>query len=372
MISSLKLTVVCLILAVVLVFVGTLAQVGEGLYQAQERYFRSLFVLWSPTPGIHLPVLPGGYLLGGVLVVNLIAAHLRRFRLTWEKAGIHLTHFGLILLLLGQLATDLLSRESGMWLRIGETKNYSEDFRSNELVLIDETDPDQDTVHSIPARRLAPKREIEDSRIPFGVRVRDYWPNSDLATRRGAGAIESGATRGPLKDTLVRPLPVTNRMDDRNVPSAVVELISDGESLGSWLVSGHYAGEQSFAHGNRTWTLALRPTRYYEPYSLTLLEFTHEKYKGTEIPKHFASRLRLVNPGGGEDRETTVFMNNPLRYAGVTYYQASFEQGDAASMLQVVRNPGWLTPYFSCVLVGVGLLVQFGLSLSRFLRRRNR
>jgi hypothetical protein len=52
-------------------------------------------------------------------------------------------------------------------------------------------------------------------------------------------------------------------------------------------------------------------------------------------------------------------MNNPLRYDGETFYQASFDRDDQGSILQVVRNPGWLTPYFSCVLVGLGLTVQF-------------
>jgi hypothetical protein len=100
------------------------------------------------------------------------------------------------------------------------------------------------------------------------------------------------------------------------------------------------------------------------------MEFTHEKYKGTDIPKHFASRVRLENPASKENRETVIFMNNPLRYEGATFYQASFEQGDTASMLQVVRNPGWLTPYFSCVLVALGLTVQFSLHLVKFVKRR--
>ena len=52
-------------------------------------------------------------------------------------------------------------------------------------------------------------------------------------------------------------------------------------------------------------------------------------------------------------------MNNPLRYAGETFYQASFDPDDHGSVLQVVHNPSWLTPYFSCILVGLGLLVQF-------------
>ena len=42
--TSLRVTVVCLGMAVVLVFVGTVAQAEQGLYQAQARYFKSFFV----------------------------------------------------------------------------------------------------------------------------------------------------------------------------------------------------------------------------------------------------------------------------------------------------------------------------------------
>ena len=42
---SLRLTVVCLMAALVLVFVGTLAQVDQGLYDAQKKYFRSYLLI---------------------------------------------------------------------------------------------------------------------------------------------------------------------------------------------------------------------------------------------------------------------------------------------------------------------------------------
>ena len=38
--TSLRVTIVLLGLAIVLVFVGTVAQADEGLYQVQNRYFR--------------------------------------------------------------------------------------------------------------------------------------------------------------------------------------------------------------------------------------------------------------------------------------------------------------------------------------------
>jgi hypothetical protein len=64
-------------------------------------------------------------------------------------------------------------------------------------------------------------------------------------------------------------------------------------------------------------------------------------------------------------------MNNPLRYAGETYYQADWDHEDEkGTILQVVHNPSWLTPYFSCVLVGAGLLVQFLSHLFGFATKR--
>ncbi|MEY4925482.1 MAG: hypothetical protein RL598_2001, partial [Verrucomicrobiota bacterium] len=61
---------------------------------------------------------------------------------------------------------------------------------------------------------------------------------------------------------------------------------------------------------------------------------------------------------------------NPLRYAGLTYFQAGFENNDRTSILQVVRNPNWILPYVACLLLGFGLIVQFGIHLVSFSRKR--
>ena len=61
--GSLKLAVACLGCAVVLVFVGTMAQVELGLYEVQARYFQSFFVFWNlPGTGVRIPVRPGATL----------------------------------------------------------------------------------------------------------------------------------------------------------------------------------------------------------------------------------------------------------------------------------------------------------------------
>ena len=120
--TSLRLTVVLLGLALILVFVGTLAEVRMGLYDAQAEIFRSFFVHWTPA-GSHLriPVFPGGWLIGLALLVNLLAAHIKRFQFSKKKAGILLIHAGLIFLLAGQFLTEMFQIESQMRLPVGGT-----------------------------------------------------------------------------------------------------------------------------------------------------------------------------------------------------------------------------------------------------------
>ncbi|MEW6305120.1 MAG: ResB protein required for cytochrome C biosynthesis [Verrucomicrobiota bacterium] len=375
--SSLKLTVVCLAFGIVLVFVGTLAQVKLGLYAAQEQYFRHFFVYWSPTGADwKIPVLPGGYLLGSVLLVNLFAAHYKRFELTRKKAGIFMVHAGIVLLLLGQLFTDLLSEESAMLLRVGETKNYSEDFQHNELVLIDKSKPDSDVVHAVPEELLAQKGAIQDAKLPFTLTVKDYWPNSDLTTSTNPPpkAVKAGATEGFGVAAHVLPLPKTTTMEDRNLPSAVVEVHGPKGSLGTWLVSTLTTTKQKFTADGKEYEIGMRFKRHYTDHRITLLECTHEIYRGTEVPKNFSSRILLENPRKNEKREVLIYMNNPLRYAGLTYFQYQMGKGGPDgkaehSTFQVVRNPSWLTPYLACVIVGLGLIVQFMIHLVGFAKR---
>jgi hypothetical protein len=40
------------------------------------------------------------------------------------------------------------------------------------------------------------------------------------------------------------------------------------------------------------------------------------------------------------------------------------------STLQVVQNPTWLAPYFGCLIVGLGLLIQFLIHLVKFAKRK--
>src|SRR5713226_2434385 len=113
--ASLRLTVIMFVLAIALVFLGTLAQVDEGIYTVLHKYFRT-GIAWIPyqalvrfgqvffgvskeaTVSDSFPF-PGGWLLGSLLLVNLLAAHAVRLKATVKRPGVLLLHAGVIVMM---------------------------------------------------------------------------------------------------------------------------------------------------------------------------------------------------------------------------------------------------------------------------------
>ena len=401
--TSLKLTVTLLAFAIVLVFVGTIAQADEGLYVAQSHYFRQWLVVGAHLFGREIPlILPGGYLIGTLLLVNLVAAHIYRFQLTTKKIGIQLAHAGVILLLVGQLATDMMAREMQMHFDEGETRNYSDSATEYELIFVCGNE-----VTAIPNKLLKAGNVMKIDSLPFDIRVKSFWKNSDVTFR--APMMQNGPALTPNgigANFNFTPAAIAKTTDERNIPTAVLEFSTPAGSLGTWVASD-WAGDESLVESVRNsylqmgadlaqkiagelvapqtievngkqFTFAMRPERFYQPFSLTLLKATHTVYPGTDIPKDFRSRVRIDNPQTGEKREVEISMNHPLRYGGLTFYQYQMDAGDmtaqagrvASSVFQVVHNPGWLTPYVGCGLVAAGLVVQFMTHLVGFISKQ--
>lgn len=483
--TSLKVTIWTLAISVVLVFLGSVAQVHEGLWNAQARWFKSWFVFRHPEdPWWVPPIFPGGHLLGTVLTVNLLAAHAKRFVWTFQKIGIQITHVGIIMLLIGQFLTDELAVESMLSFREGETKQYTEHHRDSELVFTADAADGREQVVAVPQALLADKGDIKNPALPFEVRIHQYAVNGDvlersklietrdqlkgaldiMAGKYGSGDLvelakeaqssegrsdvwraalrevgesdlldvpaaagrvagdaarsaklrsdlqarfrnqmldanvsmgdENGYVAEALRDgkeiseasltvastdgvgsrAVVVPRP--ERRDDsmRNMPYAVIELLESGKSIGRYLAAPTIRAQEVKA-GGKTWTFIMRAERYYLPFTMKLVKATHDVYQGTDIPKDYRSRVLIENASTGERRETEIYMNQPLRYAGLTFYQSQMGEDQRnrsvkTSGLQVVENPSWLTPYAGCLVVGLGMLWQFLWHLSKFFSKR--
>jgi hypothetical protein len=286
--TSLKLTVFCLGCAMILVFLGTLDQVNIGVYEAENRYFKSFFLYFTP-PGttLKIPWFPSGYLVGGMLLVNLIAAHLARFKFTWKKAGIMVLHSGVILLLLGQLFTSLFQVESQMRLDQGETKNYSLSYYHDELAVIDTSAPDSDQVISIPDSQLYKGHKIDLPVDSLEVGINEYFPNSALLLPDQLPSSNDPHLQiGPMSVAVQRER--TYKENERNMPAAAVSVLQGGKPVGSWSLAGGFPRPVSFQAGGKHYQIVLRPKRFYKPFAIQLVQFVYHNRRD-----HHRSRLVL-------------------------------------------------------------------------------
>jgi hypothetical protein len=94
------------------------------------------------------------------------------------------------------------------------------------------------------------------------------------------------------------------------------------------------------------------------PFGLTLKGFRVGHYQGTQRAASYESDV-LVN---GKD-PVTISMNNPLKFGGYTFYQASFEQDEQGrptlSVLSVNYDPGRFIKYLGSFLIVLGAILLF-------------
>ena len=218
--ANLRITLTLLSFSMILIFVATLEQVRIGIRGAQAEFFESMYGIWhypeqfwggdllNPLP---IPI-PGGYLLGGLLILNLLAAFITRFQWTVKKMGIQFIHLGIIMLLVGQLATQAMQEESRMQINKGESKNYLERFHGVELAFIDVTDAEVERVVALPEALLEKGGLHYSDELPFKVRVLDFGPNCEFNALPPAKKVKGptkGVNRGVIQSTNleIRPKP---------------------------------------------------------------------------------------------------------------------------------------------------------------------
>ena len=258
-------------------------------------------------------------------------------------------------------------------------QNYVDDIRTVELAVVDPSGKKKDDVVVIPKQMLRPDEVIQDERLPFDVEVVKFLQNSDVRELT-AKDTENLATAGTGKEFIADPRAAGTGTDtDANVDitSVYVKFLKKGtsKSLGTYLLSVGLEKSQPITVDGTDFGVALRFKRTYKDYVVQLLNAEKENYPGTEMAKSYSSDIHLIDPTNGTDRPRIhIWMNNPLRYKGDTFYQSGFAQdpktGEAQTTLTVVANRGWMIPYIGCMIVAVGLLAHFLSVLTRFLRRR--
>jgi ABC-type transport system involved in cytochrome c biogenesis permease subunit len=381
--------------------VGSVGVCGYGLYVIERTRRAERFLIWTGTLLLAATVvvlfLPGaseflgdagmrilwqliqasfagGVLLGGCILVF------------GKRGGVVLLHSGIGLLMFGQLMVSLFAVEERMTIREGETVNYVQDIRGVELAVVDPSNADHDEVIAIPLTEKGKQTRFvkgpagaEESQLPFDVEVVGFYKNSTSLMPVKSGD-ENLATAGVGLSYRVGELPQNNGASAAggvDIAAAYVKFTekASGKDLGTYLFS-QVLSEQHYVEkipvGGKTYEASLRFKRSYKPYSIALKDVKKDDYPGTTIPKNYSSDIQLTDPARSFDDAIHIRMNEPLRYAGETFYQSGYrmdEDGVEVTDLQVVTNTGWMIPYVACMLVVIGMMFHFCQILVRFLKR---
>ena len=355
-------TLVCLLILFALIFFGTLYQTDHGLFEAQKLYFGYGIVLI----GGFFP-LPASSLVLWVLSVQL--AVMMTVHLPWRlnKIGLWVAHGGIMALLVGGFVTQMMAVESQLTLAEGETGHFTTAYHEHELAFW-RAEGDTNRVFSYDDVALKAGRQLELTPYKASIRIRSYYQNCDAFTSRATNGpvFVNGSGIGFLEQRKPE-LEVT-----QNAPGVTFTLSESGKPDKEVLLYGQELNPLILTLDGKKVFAQLRLKHYPLGFSLRLTDFIKNVHPGTDVPSSFESYAELTEAGSA--RPVKVWMNNPLRHAGYTFFQASYAQAKGMadkSTFAVVTNPGRMMPYISSLVVFGGLLLHFLIRLIPFVRRES-
>jgi len=344
--SSIRITVTCLALLFILTFWGTVAQIDQGLYAAQERFFFSWFFL----AGGFFPF-PGAKLVLWIFFINLVCVSLVRFVFDRRHLGITIIHMGLLSYFVAAFVTFYVTVESHVTLLEGAGTNVSQAYRDWELSVW-EGDDQKRNVTAVDASSFAPGKTFQVNDL--SIEVENYYHNAKAYTSPSDST--EAVNQSGIKSLAKIP---SDKESEKNVPGGIFTISGKSVSVHVLLFGGE-ATAQPLKIDGKTIHVQLRHKNFQLPFLVKLKSFEMDMHPGTQIAKSYRSMVTFEHDG--LTREVTIWMNHPLRFKEYTLYQASYsidQWGREHSTLAVVKNAGRLMPYVASFITFSGLVTHF-------------
>jgi cytochrome c biogenesis protein ResB len=303
-----------------------------------------------------------------VLALQLALMMLLILPLVWKKLGLWIVHGGLLLLLVGGYITQVRAVESQLSLAEGETGHFTTAYQDWELAAW-QTRGDTNDVVAYVDDDLRKGASLDLAPHPARLTVNTYYENAVAFTSMATGGAMPYLTASGIAAMESRK---PEKEATQNAPGVTATLHVPGAPDREILLYGLESKPLALTLGGERVYLQLRRRHYPLDFSLKLNDFVRTLHPGTDVAKSYESYAELKD--GPSSRPVKVWMNNPLRYKGYTFFQASFviDQEGEHSTFAVVTNPGRLIPYISSLMVFGGMLLHFFLHFLGYVRRTAR
>jgi cytochrome c biogenesis protein ResB len=153
---------------------------------------------------------------------------------------------------------------------------------------------------------------------------------------------------------------------DQAPPPAVRLKNARGESV--WI---GFSERRMLTLGDRPIELEFMPRFSILPFALKLERFEISRYEGTMDPSAYRSHVRVESEVGLSE-PTEIAMNQPLKFGGFTFYQASFIPGTprpTTTVLSVNRDPGRPFKYWGSIVMVLGAILLFARKYKKLANR---
>jgi hypothetical protein len=176
-----------------------------------------------------------------------------------------------------------------------------------------------------------------------------------------------------VEKQIYEPLILPKSQMEEAVPASLIEMTVGDKTKEIWLQRVESPEGPSFkpvAFGDQFYEIAYDVDRKPMGFDLKLEDFEVGFEPGTEQATKFVSKVRLTDASEGiRDRSHTISMNEPMSHRGHTFYQMRYSPivdprtgqrtGQFQSVFQVGYDPGRPIKYAGCVLLVMGIFLQF-------------
>lgn len=382
--SSFKLATAILIFITLVTLLGTLGQVDHGLHAAKEKYFHSFYFVerFGPVP----VVLPGGLLLMILLFVNMVVGAIIRVKKRWKGVGLLISHLGILMLLVGGFVTWAFSTDGFMALYPGMSSDRVESYRDWQLEIVPLTAEGKgEKAWIYPSRqfeslRPGEERTLDASELPFTVVVSDYSKNTHPIP---ISAPMASQVQAPEVNGYKLAVNTPSKEAEQNLPGCylTIQPRKGGDSIRAilWAASYRFDPKEksmpfTFTVDGQLYAALLCKKSWTVPFTVKLDRFDFSRHPGVMMARSYES-LITRSQGDHTDKQVEIKMNEPMRYAGFTFFQESFGPAgaqpgdDMFSQFAVANNPADQWPLYALIVVAFGLSLHFLLMLFQFIVR---